>query len=49
MLEHEEVPGLECLHVGSYYDGPVKELILRLKFHRLRSRGTAWRWRGIKP
>jgi len=28
---------LDGLAVGAYYDGPVKELILRLKFHRLRS------------
>lgn len=33
----EEVPELSGLVVGAYYDGPVKELILRLKFHRLRS------------
>lgn len=33
----EDVPELAGLAVGAYYDGPVKELVLRLKFHRLRA------------
>ena len=36
-LERQDVPELSGLAVGAYYDGPVKELILQLKFHRLRA------------
>lgn len=36
-MDRQDVPEVAGLAVGAYYDVPVNDLILRLKFHRLRA------------
>jgi competence protein ComFC len=40
-IAYPEAAALSGVSVGAYYDGAVKELILRLKFHRLQEAAAA--------